>query len=309
MTEWLAGRSHALLAVLAGLLGVALLAAGLSTGYGTTLLPGDESAESQPMLRYVALGDSFTVAPLVPQNDATHPCGRSSGNYPHRVAEGLEAAGYTVELVDVSCGGARTAHVLQPQPTPLGQPQPPQAAPLDADTDLVTVSLGINDGGLFVRVVRNCALLGQVDPEGKPCQRRHNDSGQIYARLAEMERNLTEALEAIRQRAPQARIVVVTYPQVLDPADPCPAYPVAEGDRAFVAGVVEDLAEAMISAARTAGVEYVDVPAASQGHEICSGDPWANGTVTTRDGGKTFHPTPEGQAGIADLLLDQLTGG
>src|SRR5688572_23797059 len=47
--------------------------------------------------RYVALGDSYTAAPLVPDTDTTNGCLRSTNNYPALVAAALPGT----ELVDV----------------------------------------------------------------------------------------------------------------------------------------------------------------------------------------------------------------
>src|SRR5688572_15016522 len=59
---------------------------------------------------YVALGDSYTSGPLIPdQVDAA--CGRSNRNYPSLVAQRLRGT----ELTDVSCGGATTAEMWKAQ--------------------------------------------------------------------------------------------------------------------------------------------------------------------------------------------------
>ncbi|MDP2774363.1 MAG: hypothetical protein Q8O61_12495, partial [Nocardioides sp.] len=60
---------------------------------------------------YVALGDSFVAAPLVPTTNMRNGCLRSDHNYPHLVAAELD--GY--ELVDVSCSGASTPEMTQPR--------------------------------------------------------------------------------------------------------------------------------------------------------------------------------------------------
>ena len=56
------------------------------------------SAARKPRFqRYVALGDSYTAAPLVPDTDTTNGCLRSTNNYP-----ALVAAALGTELVVVS---------------------------------------------------------------------------------------------------------------------------------------------------------------------------------------------------------------
>ena len=66
--------------------------------------------------QYVALGDSYTAAPLVPVTDVANGCFRSDHNYPALAAKALGA-----ELEDRSCGGARTAD-LPPASTPTSPP-------------------------------------------------------------------------------------------------------------------------------------------------------------------------------------------
>ena len=61
--------------------------------------------------RYVALGDSYTAAPLVPPTDTSNVCLRSGANYPALVAEAMPGT----TLTDVSCSGATTANTTTPQ--------------------------------------------------------------------------------------------------------------------------------------------------------------------------------------------------
>ena len=78
---------------------------------------------------YVSLGDSYTAAPLVPnQHGKPIDCARSDHNYPSLVAAGARRR----EHIDVSCSSAETKHMTEPQTgLPLGGTNPPQfdAAP------------------------------------------------------------------------------------------------------------------------------------------------------------------------------------
>jgi hypothetical protein len=62
--------------------------------------------------KYVALGDSYTAGPVIPVQQ-TNPTGclRSDHNYPHLVATSIKGA----LLTDVSCSGAKTDDMTQPQ--------------------------------------------------------------------------------------------------------------------------------------------------------------------------------------------------
>ena len=116
---------------------------------------------------YVALGDSYTSAPLIPnQHGDPIDCGRSDHNYPSLVAQAFKVATF----VDVSCGSAETKHMTEPQTDlPAGGTNPPQFNGLRADATLVTVGIGGNDAGL-VGVAEKCAQLGAHRPDGHACR-------------------------------------------------------------------------------------------------------------------------------------------
>src|SRR5690606_11900370 len=74
--------------------------------------PADSAADHSAVNHYVALGDSYTSGPLVPEQRPEIPgCARSTGNYPSLLAQRLDVA----EFTDVSCGGASTEHMTAPQ--------------------------------------------------------------------------------------------------------------------------------------------------------------------------------------------------
>jgi hypothetical protein len=45
---------------------------------------------------------------------------------------------------------------------------------------------------------------------------------------------------------------------------------------------------------------------ASQGHDVCSADPWINGQRTDPTRAQQFHPFANEQAAIADLIVSSL---
>ncbi len=229
--------------------------------------PGSEPADARD--RYVALGDSFTAAPGVPPQ-VGGACGRSGVNYPSLVAESLGLA-----LTDVSCSGADSAGVLAQQVPAVAD-----------DAAAVTVSVGGNDDGLFARLA-----FGTLDRRG------------VAATLRTVERNVGEVVDAVTAAAPDARVVVVSYPRLLPASGTCPdRVPFATGDYRFVDRVNRGLVEAQRRAAAKAGVGFADVYAASEGHDICSDEPWVNGADTAPDGTIPFHPFAVGQAGMADVV-------
>jgi hypothetical protein len=132
--------------LLKGALGAAA-AAGLVVG-ATAAPAAAAGADAAAGEVYVALGDSMASGPLIPLPTGPLACGRSTENYAHELADRLGVA----ELRDVTCSGARTDHMTQPQSLSLldvdmGE-APPQFDALSADTTLVTLTIGGNDAGL-----------------------------------------------------------------------------------------------------------------------------------------------------------------
>jgi hypothetical protein len=68
----------------------------------------------------------------------------------------------------------------------------------------------------------------------------------------------------------------------------------------------KELNQALRGAARRTGAEFADLHRASAGHEICSDAPWVNGRRTDQARALAFHPFPEGQRAVADVVLDLL---
>ena len=303
------------LAVAAAVLSLALLATSCTSGEAATTpaavppssaattvptdeTPGDDAVSPYP--RYVALGDSYTAAPGVPETDSADGCLRSSNNYPALVAAAMPGT----TLVDVSCVGADSTSMIGVQETGRGA-MPAQFDALSEQTDLVTVGIGGNDNDLFGTLVGVCSQLRESDPTGNPCEQRlTSDGGNRLTRDLRTIRGHVEAVvTGIRDRAPKARVIVVGYPQILPPSGTCPELlPLATGDYPFGREINEGLGDAVKQAAKAADAEYVDMFRASAGHDICSDDPWVNGIVTNSQA-LAFHPFAAEQQAVADRVL------
>ena len=250
-------------------------------------------------LRYVALGDSYVAAPLVPITDVANGCFRSSSNYPSVVAKKLGAT-----LEDRSCAGASTKDFEHSQYPDV----PPQLTALKPKTDVVTVGIGGNDEKVFGRLVGRCPALKASDPDGAPCQTAMGASGKD-ALLSALDRTgvvVTRLLREVHQRAPKARVLVVGYPQIVSATNVCPELPLARGDYAYAERVNFALTEMLRKAAKASQSQYVDVWAASKGHDICSADPWINGSVDNEQQAARYHPFAKEQAAVADLVVQAI---
>ncbi|HWU22579.1 MAG TPA: SGNH/GDSL hydrolase family protein, partial [Nocardioides sp.] len=242
-------------------------------GSGTTAATGG----SWSGRAYVALGDSYTSAPDLggPAAVSGRPvCGQSDRNYPHLVAARLR-----LRLDDVSCGGAETASMTQPQLR--GQVSvPPQFSALRPDTALVTVGIGGNDFSVFAQLVSTCVQLAQQDPRGAPCtDRLALHAGWIAAYRSTLEARIVTVLRGIRRHSPHARVLVVGYPQIVPATGHCAGLPLATGDYPFARQVNRVFDDALSRAAQRSRATYVDTWTASAGHDICAPDPWIAGAT------------------------------
>ena len=264
---------------------------------------GGRTAERAHYPTYVALGDSYTAAPFVPQTVLGNSCLRSSNNYPTLVAARLPGT----HLVDVSCSGADTGSMVRVQRTGNGN-EPPQFDALTRGTDLVTVGIGGNDFNLFGTLVGTCTQLRASDPTGSPCRDRFTAGGvdQLGNELSQVRARVAAVVAGIRQRAPHARVVVVGYPQIIPAHGTCPRrLPLATGDYPFARRMNAGLAAAVNAGARRADA-YVNVFRHSAGHDICSAHPWINGSLTDTSRALAYHPFAAEQAAVARLVLAAL---
>ena len=270
----------------------------------TSEAPGAPPAPPAPSFeRYVALGDSFSAGPLIPTSDLAGGCLRSDHNYPSLVADRLEVETF----VDVTCSGARTANLTRPQRPFEDARIPPQLAAVTDDTDLVTIGIGGNDLSLFGTLVSTCTRLRASDPTGSPCARElatdRSDTGESTRTIRS---RVAASLRAIRQKAPDATIVLVGYLRLVPEKGSCEELPLATGDYAEGRRVSRVLDQALEQAARSSRVVFVDMHAASRGHDICSEDPWVNGSVTDRQRALSYHPFAAGMEADADAVVELL---
>ncbi|BBF71336.1 hypothetical protein SBA_ch1_35360 [Sphingomonas bisphenolicum] len=291
--------------MLAALLPI-LLVAGCATA------PGQSTAPTVPSARYVALGSSFAAGPGVTvsaDNPATR-CTRSKDNYAHQLARLRQ-----LDLVDVSCGGATTAHLLGPW-----KELAPQLDALTPDTALVTITIGGNDvsyvGYLFVESCKGaedrpalakafamCKAMTARQPSF-PAPAVPTDAD--WSKLAaDLDRIAAEA----RRRAPQARIVFVDYVTLLPSGAPCPQVPLSGQALATAQATADRLARLTASVAKHNGADVLRASTLSRGHDACAAQPWSNGFVARPgvDPFTPYHPNLAGMTAIA-TALDRMLG-
>jgi lysophospholipase L1-like esterase len=257
------------------------------------------TALSGPM---VALGDSYTAGALLPINLRARPLGclRSTKGYPVLVAAALGAS-----LTDVACASAGVKDMTAAQPTSIGT-SPPQLNALAPDDSLVVLTLTGDDIG-FMNVLDECVELSFTDPWGSPCRAHYTGGGtdQLAALVRAEGPRMADVLADIAARAPQARIVVVGYPDMFPLTGGCwPAVPITDGDVGYLRGIELQLNAMLAADARAAGATFVNTYTPTIGHDFCQPE-------RTRDVegllpgslALPFHPSARGQAAIAAAVL------
>lgn len=245
---------------------------------------------------YVAIGDSFTAGDAIgtAQPGSGH-CLRSTSNYPSLIAHRL---GYV--LTDASCSGATTHGALA-----ASRYEGPQISALTRKTALVTVSIGGNDVGTYSTLILTCLRKSRPDAQGAPCRTALAPS--LPAANTTITERVGTVLDAVRDRAPHAKILVITYPGLMPHDGTCAATPFSTADVAWFASVEDDVADSMSAAAEQRGIDVVDAHDLSRDHHVCSGKKaWVNGPQPKNGDGILFHPNGAGERAVADAVIDRL---
>ena len=245
---------------------------------------------------YVALGSSYAAGIGLGARAPESPilCMRSLAGYPSLLAKELG-----LHLVDMSCSGATSGHVLNG-----GQFfQGPQLNAVGPDTRLVTVTIGGNDvsyvGDLFLAAGAGGPLVslgGKLFSSGpEPLEKRP---------FAEVRKNLVAIARFVRSRAPAAKIVIATYPTILPAKGTCESLRVDAKQAELSRQVGERLAIVSREAANESGAIFVDMNAIGREHNACSTIQWV--FPANIESGAPFHPSHAGARATADAIAAAL---
>lgn len=289
-------------AVLAGM--VMIAAASLAACGGDEQEP---SGPDGPSRTYVALGDSYAagvgITPL-----AESACARSTRNYAQQITAALASTPQAVRLDDRSCAGAPVSSLTETMLRGTTE-VPAQLDGVGKGTDLITIGMGGNEGGIFSTLVTACPDLRATDPRGAPCReaQQTDDGDRLVLAARGVRSSMTKALARIHDLAPTARVFVVGYPEVAPARGRCPQrLPLADGDVAYFHELTSLINDSLAAAAKAAGDTFIDAAAATRGHDICSDDPWVNGQDDGPDGSWGYHPRLPEQQVVAGLILREL---
>ena len=314
----------------------ALLAAPVVVAGGVvvwwTESPLSDGPEPQPVSlpesasRYVALGDSYSageglkpfISDTVDVDEGGDRCHRSEEAYPLRlIFEPSVTFGPSVTVDFRACSGAKLENMYESVQThgAMSVLSGLQASDhLGEDVGLVTLNMGGNDVG-FSKVLTFCAGLRRRYCIDDPFQGAVSLETWADNALQEVAAELTAAYSRLRADAPNARIVVVGYPNLFSEqptrASRCILYAALFGTRER-----QDLNKLALrfnrlieDTAIAAGLEFVDISHVFAGHESCGRDgawlQFLGEDLRFQDG--NFHPNKTGQRMIARTVACYLT--
>jgi lysophospholipase L1-like esterase len=327
------------------------VAAKNASGYGAWSSYSCVTTPSAPANDYVNLGDSMSSGEgtqnynLGNTNSSTNQCHRSTTSYSGQYTGGLSSIYHSVD--NVACSGAVTNDFYYaPGNTNsmnvASQGENAQYLALSPATDLVTVTLGINNVD-FADILNTCygdnwGLTLQIDKinscfvdyltNSKPIFGGQTLSADIDAQLS----TLTTLYQDIHTDAPNAQIVVVTYPLVFPRqfnTDPETAntgncvqtvlggeYLTSQQQLDLIYAAEDHLDSVIKQAAANAnvGVRILNEENAflNGGHDICayipSPGPDANVLILNglSPGNDSFHPNNDGYSQVAHDLRNLL---
>ncbi|MEH3156954.1 MAG: GDSL-type esterase/lipase family protein [Gordonia paraffinivorans] len=149
--------------------------------------------------------------------------------------------------------------------------------------------------------------FGPTDAVDSDCRRDAGLRVRQDAAFTGLLPKLQRVLDAIRQRSPRARVIVVGHGGYYGHAGCFPTATVDRPDLVFVADFFRRFDATIARAAASRGDTYVDVAGPAVGHDACApvGTRWFAGQFPS---GLTppNHPTPLGSASMADLVLRAL---
>ena len=243
-----------------------IVAVGLTFGLGSP-------ASAAVADNYVALGDSYSSGVGAGSYTAeSGSCSRSINAYPALWA----AAHSTTVYRSVACSGATTGSLISSQ-----------VPALSATTTLVSVTIGGNDAG-FSNIMSTCAVQGT-----DACVAAVN-AAESFAQST-LPGRLDNAYNAIRSQAPNAKVVVLSYPVFYQLGTLCVG--LSATSRAKINEGINMVDDITRTAAGRHSFTFADVRSIFVGHQLCSyGTKWLH-ALNFAELGISYHPTAAGQSG------------
>lgn len=229
-------------------------------------------ANAASTVRYVALGDSYSSGVGAGNyTSESGSCQRSTSAYSALWAAANAPASY----VSVACSGATTLTVASSQ-----------LSALSSTTTLVSLTAGGNDMG-FADIMKTCALYGTTECVAA-VQTAENKANSTLAGL------LSTLYTKIRAKAPNAKVVVLSYPVFYQLNTVCVG--LSATSHAKINEGINLIDNITKTAAQAKGFVFADVRSIFVGHQLCSGDKWLH-ALNFASLGISYHPMATGQSG------------
>jgi lysophospholipase L1-like esterase len=263
----------------------ALVAGAAALAAATLPMLAPVQASAQPVVHYVALGDSYSSGVGAGSYiGSSGSCDRSTNAYPALWDTANQPASYVSE----ACSGATTATVLSSQ-----------LSALSTATTLVSITVGGNDVG-FSSVMETCVLESTSS-----CVSAVNHAEALTA--SQLPGELDSVLSAISADAPNARVVVLGYPDLYDLNKSSSCIGLSTTDRTDLNQGADQLDSQIQAAAARHSDVFADVRGAFTGHEICDSGSWLH-SVNFLDISESYHPTASGQSGAYEPVFSAHAG-
>jgi lysophospholipase L1-like esterase len=265
----------------------------------------------------VVMGDSYAAngdvaAAMMAAQGWTSECKHSPTSWPSQLAQRMRFW-YRRDFADVSCLGASL--VTGPGYSLAQETKKAyELGALGSRTRVVAIQLGMNDAwgdnpATVFQAWMSC-LPDLQDGCGVDAAMKGRSpdfrgvTGQAYAD------RIRSVVTYIRYYAPNARIVLVGYPELNTPGQQAWCLDLMgitrfTQDRAgAMTEYMDRLDQAQREAARVLNLEFFSTRAITAGHGFCSPEPWLNGLLLVRRElfGIPFHPTVGGDAIVAAAM-------
>ena len=215
---------------------------------------------------YVALGDSYSSGVGAPGQSGS--CLRSNYSYAAQWAAKNNPATFQF----LACGGAVTDDIVKTQ-----------VPAMSSGADLISITIGGNDAG-FAPTVLTCLTSSDAT-----CTAKVN-AGKTYVANT-LPGKLDAAYGAIKTKAPNAKVVVLSYPNIFDTSAVFCEMSVTK--RKALNSGAQALDDMIKSRATAAGFTWSDVRDEFAGHGVCGSRPYLNG-LTIIPPQNSYHPNSSG---------------
>ncbi len=197
----------------------------------------------------------------------------------------------------------------------------PQLEGVNPNADVAIMGFGGNDAGFVDAIMSTFGddvplqnmvaglLAGQLDVT-RPAADYMADAARPRGQQQTLVGELVRGIQAAQAAMPNAKIVVTTYPEAVDPAATSRLSVISSAELAAFGQLGEALNEAIRQAAALAGATVADNSDAFAGHEVYTDEPYLHdlGPQWRRDDrDEAMHPNAAGHTALADAIADAVS--